>query len=178
MAGSVDQVAQVETQRLRMRPVEPQDLEDFFELYSDSRVMRFMGAPANDRADTQAPLDRMLDHWQSHGFGIFVMLQKPQNTFVGRCGIKPLPDESDIELLYTLKFDYWGQGLATEAARATLGWALGHTELQRIVTAVDPSNVRSVNVLQKCGLQHEGAYDYNGTPAELYAIYRHQYLNQ
>src|SRR5579883_1534181 len=111
----------LQTPRLLLRPFRADDLDDLAELYADPEVTRYIGTgcPQN-RDQVQRRLERMMRHWQEHGFGMWALLHKPEGRFVGRCGAGYLHGRGDPELAYTLARRFWGQGLATEAVRLVL----------------------------------------------------------
>jgi ribosomal-protein-alanine N-acetyltransferase len=161
----------LETERLLLRPPCAEDLEHFVALYSDPAVMRFLDG-VRTREQTAERLAYMIRHWEGFGFGIRVLLDRRDSSFVGRCGISYAHALGDAELAYTLVRHSWGQGLATEAARATLAEALGRLSLPRVVAYAEPDNTASRRVLLKVGMTADGTASINGRPALRYRIDR------
>jgi ribosomal-protein-alanine N-acetyltransferase len=146
---------QTETPRLRLRPFTLAGLDDLHQLFSDPEVMRHVGDGVFTRAQTEANLARMIGHWERLGFGMWALHDKQSGRFVGRCGIKPLGDTPEIELGYTLHREFWGRGLAAEAARASLRLGFEAAGLPRIVAIARPENLRSRRVMEKVGMRYE-----------------------
>jgi ribosomal-protein-alanine N-acetyltransferase len=122
------------TDRLLLRPFREEDLDDLAALYGDAAVMRFLGeGRPMDRAQTRERLERMIRHWQEHGFGIWALFDKESGGFVGRCGVACLHRPGEAELAYTLARRCWGKGLATEAAGAVLRHAFEVLRLPWVV---------------------------------------------
>jgi RimJ/RimL family protein N-acetyltransferase len=92
--------------------------------------------------------------FDERGFGQWAVFLKSEPPLIGFCGFR-LRD-STPELLYGLAQPYWGQGLATEAARAVLRHGFEHCGLTRIVAATDPPNQASVRVLEHLGMHPRG----------------------
>jgi len=81
---------------------------------------------------------------------------KETNRVIGSCGLGPLDFSTDeTELFYALRKEYWGKGLATEAARAVLKYAFKTIKIERLVAVTMPANVGSVKVIEKLGLRFE-----------------------
>src|SRR5438128_2204028 len=122
----------LETERLLLRPFTQDDEEDLFALYTDPRVMRYLGG-VRTREQTRQRLDAMLAHWREYGYGIWALVEKGTGAFVGRCGLGHLHEEvGDPELAYTLGRACWGRGLATEAAGRALAFGFGVLRLPRV----------------------------------------------
>lgn len=83
-----------------------------------------------------------------------------------------------IELTYTIKPAYWGQGLATEAARAVLKWGFETLSLRQIVAVTSPTNRASQRVLEKLGMVYTKSIDYNYTEGLYYTISVEQWQQQ
>jgi ribosomal-protein-alanine N-acetyltransferase len=161
----------LETDRLRLRPMSPDDMEHIVALYGDPDVMRYIGTRGPlSREESSARLDFMVDHWHLHGFGMWALFLKADGAFVGRCGMRYLDDSTEVELGYTLLKAYWGQGFATEASRAVVRHALHVMKLKRLVAIADPANTASVNVMKKIGMIFEGVGHYYGADCVRYSL--------
>jgi ribosomal-protein-alanine N-acetyltransferase len=156
-----------------MQPFTPDDLEDLFLLGSDPEVMRYInkGVP-RPRADAADALAKLVEHWQTHGFGVWVLEDRQTGRFLGRCGLRHLPAIGEIELLYTLMRHAWGRGIASEAAKASLEYAFEVLKLRRIIAFAEPANVASWHVMEKLGMRREKTAPYMGTEVVWYAIER------
>lgn len=143
------------TERLILRPVEPGDGASFEAFYSNPQVMAIRKYGVLDSRAARKQVATMLDHWQKHDFGMWVVEEKAGGEFAGECGLRWLEDASDIELSYGILPRFRARGLATEAARAALGFAVDDLGLERIVALSRGDNVKSHRVLQKLGMQLE-----------------------
>ena len=96
-------------------------------------------------------------------------------AFAGFCGLVHLDDTSEIEVGYRFAKRFWGMGLATEAAKASLEYGFETLGIDRIVAVVHPDNLASQRVVDKLGLRYiRDAHFYNSN-LRYYAITRAQY---
>jgi len=148
-------VSILRTQRLSLRPVQPEDAPAFEAFYGDAEVMsiRKYGVLAPAAARTQ--VREMLRHWKTHGFGMWVVTDIATGAFAGECGLRWLEDATDVELSYGLYPQFRGRGLATEAARAVVGYAGGVLKLERIAALSRGDNTASHRVLENLGMTLE-----------------------
>ncbi|HEX8178499.1 MAG TPA: GNAT family N-acetyltransferase [Pyrinomonadaceae bacterium] len=167
---------EIETSRLHLRLFTPDDLDDLARLFGDSDVMRYLGVEGGKtltRAEAQTALGNFAAGWQKHGYGRWAAVLKATRQFVGMCGLRRLEDTP--ELLYVLSKDYWGQGLAGEAAQACLRFAFEELQLERVVAVTRPDNVRSQQVLTKVGMRYVREVRHYGVHAREYAITRAEF---
>lgn len=162
----------LETDRLWLREFVPDDAEAFFALNSDPEVMRYTGdACLTSVEQARAGLcERPIVDYQKYGFGRLAVVLKNSDTLIGFAGLKYLDDLGEVDLGYRLMVAYWGRGLATEASRACVGHGFQAHGLKRIIGLVEPENVRSVRVLEKCGLVFERITDYRSQRLAQYVI--------
>jgi RimJ/RimL family protein N-acetyltransferase len=150
----------IETDRLLLRPWRPaEDLEPLAALNADPAVMRWVAPNRPLRREESAEfLDRMVRHWDEHGFGLWaaVAREPPGGECIGFAGLAipsflpaVLPA---VEVGWRLAPAWWGRGLATEAARASLEFGFERLGLRSIVAIIDPGNARSLRVAEKLGM--------------------------
>jgi ribosomal-protein-alanine N-acetyltransferase len=132
--------------------------------------MRYIG-----RGDivNQDKINLIIRHWKNsykkYGFGLWGVIDKKTDMLIGHCGLAWLQDNSDIELAYLLYKDYWGRGLASEAASACLNYGLNELGLKRIVALVYPQNVPSIKIIEKLGMIFEKEDDFFGVNLLMYS---------
>ena len=117
------------TPRLLLRPPIAGDWRALqAEVYGEPRVMRWLPGgiplPAERSEAIVAALER---HWDDLGYGVWTVTRTRDGRVMGQCGLRHVADLGTVELLYALGPDHWGQGYATEAARAAVEWARRHT---------------------------------------------------
>jgi ribosomal-protein-alanine N-acetyltransferase len=148
----------LETPRLRLRPFADADADALFELQSNAFVLRYWDAPPwTERARARRFISacrRMADE----GTGARLAMDRASDgAFLGWCTLSRWnPVYRSASLGYCLDDAAWGQGYATEAARALLLWAFDTLDLNRVQAETDTRNVASARVLEKLGFVREG----------------------
>jgi RimJ/RimL family protein N-acetyltransferase len=143
----------VETARLHLRVFRPDDLDDLAALLDDPDVMRYVadGKPAT-REETALALDSIIRHWQSHGFGRWAVIDKESENFIGFGGLRSLMGTPEV--VYHFAKAFWGRGLATELARASLRYGFEEHRFEQIVAVAVPENAASIHVMEKLGMRY------------------------
>jgi RimJ/RimL family protein N-acetyltransferase len=163
------------TDRLLLRGWREEDIEPFVALCADPRVMRWVGrGRPQDRAQAEASLQAIRDHWVRHGFGLWAAEEQASRDLAGFIGLARLDDGSgDVEIGWRLRREAWGRGLATEGALAARERAFGELGLTRLVALVHPENAASLRVIDKLGMTFERERtSRHGTPVRVYALAR------
>jgi RimJ/RimL family protein N-acetyltransferase len=166
----------LETKRLHYRMLRPDDLDALLSMVSDPEVMKFLGTEAGavvSREETEVIIEKMIDFWTQHGFGRWGVVDKEDGSLIGLCGFRLL--DNTPELFYLFAKPVWGKGLATEAARAILGFGFKELGFDRIVAATRHGNTASIKVLTKIGMKYEREISHSGVMAVCYAATREDY---
>jgi RimJ/RimL family protein N-acetyltransferase len=163
----------VETQRLLLREYTSEDAEATFVLGSNPLVQRYTGdACFRSVEEAEAVILRHpIEDYRKYGFGRWAVVYKPDGRLIGMAGLKYLAEWDEVDLGYRLLPEYWGMGLATEASLASLRYGFETLRLSRILGLVHPANVRSIRVLEKCGLTFEKMVEVGSQPVAQYAIH-------
>ena len=145
----------IETERLLLRQWRPADVEPFAALNADPEVARYLRGPMT-REDSDELIVRIRAHWDEHGFGLYAVEVKSSGTFAGFAGLAIpsfLPDVLPaVEVGWRLAREHWGNGYATEGARASLAHGFGELGLEQILALIDPRNGASVRVAERLGM--------------------------
>ncbi|HYE66345.1 MAG TPA: GNAT family N-acetyltransferase [Pyrinomonadaceae bacterium] len=167
---------EIETARLRLRGFTQDDLDDLLLIRSDPEVMRYIGtgAPAT-REQTQARINNHLAQWEQHGFGQWAVVHKGHGKLIGWCGLGFLERTPEVEIGYGFDKPYWGMGIASEAAAATLRYGFERLQLESIVAVAMPENIGSWRVMEKLGMKYVKRAHYYETDVLYYAISREEY---
>ncbi len=147
----------LETERMVLRRFTADDVDNLVDLDSDPEVMRFLtgGIPTSREAVQNEILPAFLRSYEPFsGFGVFAAIGKDREEFFGWFSFRPkdMAYRDEVSLGYRLRRAVWGQGYATEGARALI--RLGFTELgvRRVVATTYQDNLASRRVMEKAGL--------------------------
>ena len=146
------------TARLRLRSVDAADTDALFAMQSDPRVLRYWDAPPwTDRARAERFV-RVSRQLAEEGTGVRLAVdRRADGAFLGWCSLSRWdPGYRSAALGYCYTEASWGQGYATEAARALLGWAFETLDLNRVQAETDTRNAASTRVLERLGFRREG----------------------
>jgi RimJ/RimL family protein N-acetyltransferase len=140
----------IETERLILRPLGVDDLDDFLELHSQPTVVEFLGPAAPELARERLELCERT--WAERGHDLIAMIERSSGRFVGRTGLKYWPEFNETEVGWVLNRAAWGHGYATEAAGAVIDWGFQTFPLPYITAMIRPDNGRSLGVARRLGL--------------------------
>lgn len=164
-----------ETDRLKLRRLVREDLDDLFALYRDPEIRRYFPEGTLDLENTRAELEWFLDGHPHHPeLGLWATIHKPTGAFIGRCGLLPWTIEGklEIEIAYLLARPYWGQKLGSEVARGLVHYGFERLGLKRLIALIDEDNVASVRTAESAGLAFERDLILDDMPCRVYAIVR------
>jgi ribosomal-protein-alanine N-acetyltransferase len=171
----------IETARLRLRDWRDQDREPLYRITSDPHVMEYFPAPLS-REESGTLIDRIEAHQLQHGFTFFAAELRHTAQFIGFIGMVYTPFEAPftpcVEIGWRLAAESWGQGLATEGARAVLRFGFDELKLPEIVALTVPANRRSRRVMEKLGMTYDPTDDFEhpglppGHPLRPHVLYR------
>jgi RimJ/RimL family protein N-acetyltransferase len=161
------------TPRALLRPWTMEDLDAVARICADPEVMRLYetGEPWS-REKTEQVLIKRIEHEREHGFSLWAAVLQDTGKLIGHCGLIDCPDSGEIELSYALARAHWGQGFATELARATLEHGLHVLGLGRIAAVSYPENAASIRVLEKIGMRFERTFKQYGAELRMYGVER------
>jgi RimJ/RimL family protein N-acetyltransferase len=154
----------LETDRLVLRPPNPEDAFSLHELHSDPVAMEFLGGVQPDCDEGEWVVQMWLERWRTNGCGPFSILRREDGRWLGRSGLliwdtrtwtRTTYDEAgehaQPELGWALAREHWGNGYATEAVSAVRRWAYGEHGAGRLVSVIAPSNIRSARLAERIG---------------------------
>ncbi|GAA0275165.1 GNAT family N-acetyltransferase [Cryptosporangium japonicum] len=152
--------APLETPRLWLRRWRDDDVDALAAINADPEVMRYIhdGRPL-DRAATAERLAGYRRQWEERGYGLYAVESKRTGELAGFTGLAVptfLPEIMPaVEIGWRLGREYWGQGLATEAARAVVARTRAVSALRRLVSVHVVGNEASARVMVKLGMAWE-----------------------
>lgn len=152
------------TDRLLLRRWLPADREPFAAMNADPRVMEhFPGLLSRDASD--ALVERIEAHFEEHGFGLWAVEIAGVAPFAGFIGLSTPRFEAHftpcVEIGWRLAAEHWGQGYATEGARAALQFGIESVGLSEIVSFTATENIRSQRVMRRIGMTRDSAGDFD-----------------
>lgn len=146
---------QLITDRLILRRPSLADAAAIYEFGRDPKVTRYMDWPRHKGLqDAVDALENFAAQWESGSEFCWAITMKAKNTAIGTIACRIESPRADFG--YVLNRRYWGQGLATEAARAVVLWVMSLPEIDRVWATCDVENLASARVLEKAGLRREG----------------------
>ena len=140
----------LETERLRLRGWTESDFEPYARMMSDPDVARFIGG-AMLRNDAWRSMATIVGHWALRGHGFWVVERKTDGAFLGRIGLWRPEGWPGLEVGWALDRPYWGDGYATEAARAALDHGFRSYPVDKLISLIDPQNRPSQRVAERLG---------------------------
>ena len=151
---------ELETKRLQLTEITLDDIDDIHRFYSDPEVDEYntQGIP-KDREETMERinhiiLDQIEENRKSYTWKI---IRKGTNEFIGIAGLNLSANRFKLgEIHYGLLPSHWGNGYATEVAQALIKTGFGYFNLHKVEAGVATENIRSIRVLEKCGMTREG----------------------
>ena len=163
----------LKTSRLTLREFTPKDVDALARVLTDPETMRFYPA-VFDRAGVERWIGRNLERYAKNGHGMWAMVLKWNGEMVGDCGLtlQEVDGVEEVEIGYHVRRDLWGQGLATEAARACRTFGFARLSVDRIVSIIRPENQASRRVAEKNGMTVWKQLVWHGLPHLVYAIRR------
>ncbi|MBI3653025.1 MAG: GNAT family N-acetyltransferase [Acidobacteria bacterium] len=147
----------LETARLRLRKLTPDDAEFILGLLNEPSFRRYIGDKGvRNLADARDYiLNVPMDSYERHGFGLYLVELKATALAIGICGLVQRPALPAADIGFAFLPAYWAQGYAVESAQAVLDYARTVLGLRRILGITTPDNQSSIKVLQKIGLRFE-----------------------
>ncbi len=171
----------LETARLVLRRWRAEDREPFYRMNSDPRVMRYFMSTLT-RAESDGLAERIEADFARRGFGLFAAELRDSAEFCGYIGLAVPGFEAHftpcMEIGWRLAAGFWNRGLATEGAGTVLRYAFQIVGLDEVVSFTVPANVPSRRVMEKIGMTHDPADDFDhprippGHPLRRHVLYR------
>lgn len=172
---------EIKAKRLILRTWTKEDMVPFAKMNADPKVMECFPAPLT-REESDAFYERIKEHFDKYGWGLWAVSVKKGPKFIGYIGLKhvlpSLPCAPAVEIGWRLISEEWGKGYATEGAKAALEYGFNKADLVEIVSLTAKINTRSINVMEKIGMRRDIRDDFEhpllseGDPLRSHVLYR------
>ena len=170
---------ELKTPRLLLRRWRPEDRQPFAAMNADPAVMEHFPAPLS-REESDAAAERVEQQFAARGYGFWAVEVPGAATFIGFIGLGvpgfQAPFTPCVEIGWRLGRAWWGQGLATEGAQASMKYGFERLRLPEIVSFTVPGNVRSRRVMEKLGMRYSGDFEHpridSPHPLRRHVLYR------
>lgn len=165
----------LETERLILRGMAPEDAPDLAAIHGDPEAMRYIGGKSDPSlAEAYRSIMVYTSHWSLHGCGKWAVIEKASGRLVGRTGYLDTPYEwPGLELGWTFNRTSWGKGYATESAIPARDWAFTVLGADRVISMIHPENRASQAVARWVGETPWKPFLYrDGTENMLWSITR------
>lgn len=147
--------SRIETERLYLRPPTHADFDGWVELMADAEASQYIGGPQT-RSEAWRDFLMKAGAWSVQGFGMFSVLEKGSDRWLGRIGPWYPEGWPGTEVGWALRRDAWGAGYASEAARACIDYAFQTLEWTEVVHTIHPDNQASARLAERLGAQCVG----------------------
>lgn len=148
---------ELNTERLKLRELSQDDFQAIHKYAGDLEAVKYTPFGPNTEEETQEFINRALKQQREQprtDYPLGIVL-KHEDKLIGACGIHDVT-EVQASIGYILNRRYWGNGYATEAAKALIDHLFNELGVHRVYATCDPENHASINVLEKVGMSLEG----------------------
>jgi ribosomal-protein-alanine N-acetyltransferase len=167
-----------ETPRLIFRDWNEQDLTVLRVMNADARVMKYFENMLTEQ-ETDHFYNRIADEFKESGYGLYAVETKHMNEFIGFIGFHKATFEAEftpcIEIGWRLRYEAWGNGYATEGAKACLQYGFAKLHFNTIYSYTAKINRPSEHVMQKIGMVKIGEFEHpkvaEGSPLREHILY-------
>ncbi|MBI3651151.1 MAG: GNAT family N-acetyltransferase [Acidobacteria bacterium] len=167
---------EITTARLSLRPLTLADTDAIHRIWMDAGVRKYLWDDEVISRETASDVVAKSQLYiNSQGFGLFGVYTRYEPRLIGFCGYWFFHEPPQLELLYGISTDQWGQGYAAEAAAAMLRYGFVELRFDEVTASTDAANVASLRVLEKLGMSFSKRRESNGLDTIFYALQRQSY---
>jgi len=166
----------METKRLLFRQINQSDYNNLKAIISDPDTMKYYPKPYDDNG-VQRWIDWCLGCYQKRGFGLFAVILKEGNTFIGDCGItlQNINGKEVFEIGYHINKKYWNNGYASEASQYMKDYFFNNTQYNEVYSYMNKFNIASRKVAEKNGMTFIEEYIEDNIPHVVYKITKEEW---
>ena len=170
-----------ETERLILRLWKQEDIQPYYLINQDSHVIKYLRGTLSVQ-QVEDFIVAANNHYDTYGYTLWAVELKSTKELIGFIGLNYVMWSSSftpaVEIGWRLGSQHWGNGYATEGARAVLQYGFQVLQLEEIVSFTVPANARSIRVMEKIGLRRDRNGDFNhpklphNHPLSCHVLYR------
>lgn len=168
----------LETERLTLRPLVPEDVPALHRFHNDPQVRRYLWE--NRKISTEAVREIVAESeacFETFGAGFFAIeMHSNPGVLTGFCGFRRFEGSDQPELLLGILPEFWGEGFVSEAALAVLRFGFEECAMDSIIGATDTPNQRAVQIMQRIGMVFRERKEYRGLDTVFYGLTREEFV--
>ena len=150
------------TDRLFLRPVNIEDKTSIYKYRSDPETNKYLSSAILTMEDLDDFFRKISSEINVRGTWFqFVIIEQKSNLLIGDIGVHFLesdPENSQVEIGYTLDRNFRGKGYATEALREIIDFLIHRLNKRRIIASIDPANIKSIQLIERLGFRKEAHF--------------------
>lgn len=172
----------IETEILGLRELTENDFDDLHAILSDAETMQYYPQPFSAER-TKNWINWNIQNYKQYGFGLWAVILKETNQFIGDCGITMQNIHNDGRLFPEVGFhinkNFWKKGYASSAAKACLEFAFENTNHDEVFCYQKWTNISSRKTAEKLGMKLIKEYeDEKNTKTSVYSITKNEYYKK
>ncbi|MFN7946330.1 MAG: GNAT family N-acetyltransferase [Blastocatellia bacterium] len=166
----------IETSRLSLRPLKESDVAGLHRIWTDPGVRKFLWDDREISAtETAEVVAGSVAIFQEGGPGLWAVSWRRAAGLIGFCGYWHFHDPPELQLLYGIEVGHWGQGLATETAKAMIRYGFENMSYEQVIASTDAPNLASLRVMEKAGMKYQKRVNKNGLDTICYIARRDEW---
>lgn len=170
----------IETDQIALRELTMADFDAWHQILSDKETMQYYPREF-DEDQTRKWINWNLDNYSKYGFGLWAVILKKTNEFIGDCGITMQNIYRDGKLFpeigYHINKRFWNKGYASQASKACLEYLFKNTDFNEVFSYQNSTNIPSRKVAEKMGMSLREEYpDQINIKTSVYSITRTEFL--
>lgn len=153
----------LQTERLILREMTVDDVEYFYEIYSDPSITEYMDPLFENPEDEKLyTINYIRNIYGFYGYGLWTVIEKSTDKIIGRAGISPVEGEEYPDLGFVIAKSHQRKGYATEICKAIISYAKNELEFSTIQARVNPDNLTSIYFLKKLNFEFASHIPHQG----------------
>lgn len=154
---------ELETERLKLRQIQPSDLSAMHKMRTDPKIMQYMDTPVPASIEeTKSKLGQEIESFVNGDSVYWAVVLKDSNEIIGGAGYwRIIKEHYRAEIGYQLLPEFWRKGFSTEALKTIIQFGFQKMSLHSIEANVNPDNIPSIKILEKLGFVQEAYFKEN-----------------